>query len=137
MPGKGSTFWFTAQFENPEAQEPETPHEHDGWAKLRVLIVDDNATSRQILRHQIFGWKLQKGSAAGGHEALRVLREAVADGHPYDIALLDIEMPEMDGLTSSRGDQGRAFDRAGSTAYRIGPSGRNVLNCQKNGGGRH
>jgi CheY-like chemotaxis protein len=67
-----------------------------------VLVVDDNATSRQILRHQIFAWKLQKGSAASGHEALKVLRAAAADGHPYDIALLDVEMPEMDGLTLAR-----------------------------------
>ncbi len=73
--------------------------ERDGWSDLRVLVVDDNATSRQILRHQIFAWKLQKGSAASGHEALRVLRAAAAEGHPYDVALLDVEMPEMDGLT--------------------------------------
>ncbi len=38
----------------------------------------------------------------GGHEALRILREAVTEGHPYDIALLDVEMPEMDGLTLAR-----------------------------------
>src|SRR5690606_17668862 len=43
-----------------------------------------------------------KGSAAGGHEALRVLRAAAAEQRPYDIALLDVEMPEMDGLTLAR-----------------------------------
>ena len=67
-----------------------------------MLVVDDNATSRQILRHQIFAWKLQKGSAGSGHEALRLLRAAAAEGHPYDLALLDVEMPEMDGLTLAR-----------------------------------
>jgi CheY-like chemotaxis protein len=101
-PGKGSTFWFTAQFGKPAGDQPTLAGERDGWSNLRVLVVDDNATSRQILRHQIFAWKLQKGSAAGGHEALRVLRAAVAEGHPYDIALLDVEMPEMDGLTLAR-----------------------------------
>jgi signal transduction histidine kinase/AmiR/NasT family two-component response regulator len=101
-PGKGSTFWFTAQFEKPAGNQPTLAGERDGWSNLRVLVVDDNATSRQILRHQIFAWKLQKGSAAGGYEALRVLRAAVAEGHPYDIALLDVEMPEMDGLTLAR-----------------------------------
>ena len=101
-PGKGSTFWFTAQFEKPVGNQPTLAGERDGWSNLRVLVVDDNATSRQLLRHQIFAWKLQKGSAAGGYEALRVLRAAVAEGHPYDIALLDIEMPEMDGLTLAR-----------------------------------
>jgi two-component system, sensor histidine kinase and response regulator len=101
-PGKGSTFWFTAQFGKPEGDQPPVAGDRDGWSNLRVLVVDDNATSRQILRHQIFAWKLQKGSAAGGHEALRVLRAAAKDGHAYDIALLDIEMPEMDGLTLAR-----------------------------------
>ncbi len=101
-PGKGSTFWFTAQFEKPARDKAPVVAELGGWSNVRVLVVDDNATSRQILRHQIFTWKLQKGSAASGHEALRALRAAVAEGHPYDIALLDVEMPEMDGLTLAR-----------------------------------
>jgi len=100
--GAGSTFWFTAQFEKPLGDRPPLAGERDGWSNLRVLVVDDNATSRQILRHQIFAWKLQKGSAAGGHEALRVLRAAVVENRAYDIALLDVEMPEMDGLTLAR-----------------------------------
>jgi len=98
-PGNGSTFWFTAQFLKATLELPPVDGERDGWSDLRVLVVDDNATSRKTLRHQIFGWKLQKGSAASGHEALKVLRAAAAEGHPYDIALLDVEMPEMDGLT--------------------------------------
>jgi CheY-like chemotaxis protein len=100
--GKGSTFWFTARFERQPVEPPQLDLDHDGWSDLRVLVVDDNATSRQVLRHQIFAWKLQKGSAAGGHEAMEALRTAVAEGHPYDLALLDIEMPEMDGLTLAR-----------------------------------
>ena len=100
--GKGSTFWFMAQFEKIAGDHRLEGSEHDGWSNLRVLVVDDNATSRQILRHQIFAWKLQKGSAASGHEALRVLRTAAAEGHPYYLALLDVEMPEMDGLTLAR-----------------------------------
>ncbi|MDF3058331.1 MAG: sensor hybrid histidine kinase [Rariglobus sp.] len=98
-PGKGSTFWFTARFDRSAGRQPPLAGDRNGWSNLRVLVVDDNATSRQILRHQIFAWKLQKGSAASGHEALRVLRAAAAEGHPYDLALLDVEMPEMDGLT--------------------------------------
>jgi two-component system sensor histidine kinase/response regulator len=98
-PGHGSTFWFTAEFEKVAAGRPRGDIENDGWSQLRVLVVDDNATARQILRHQIFAWKLQKGSAASGREALGILRAAKAEGRPYDIALLDLEMPEMDGLT--------------------------------------
>ncbi|MDB6127900.1 MAG: sensor hybrid histidine kinase [Verrucomicrobia bacterium] len=102
-PDKGSTFWFTVRFEKSSAgAKPTLPVDHDGWSNLRVLVVDDNATARQILRHQIFAWKLQKGSAASGHEALEVLRTAAAEGRPYDLALLDVQMPEMDGLTLAR-----------------------------------
>ncbi|MHB8520441.1 MAG: response regulator [Limisphaerales bacterium] len=99
--GQGSTFWFTATLE--KSDEPEGPHKTPAsLANLRVLVVDDNATNRQILRHQIFAWKMRKGSAAGGREALNLLREAAAAGQPYDLALLDMQMPEMDGLTLAR-----------------------------------
>ncbi|MBC8010334.1 MAG: response regulator, partial [Burkholderiales bacterium] len=102
-PGKGSTFWFTARFapSSPEAKST-LRSGHAGWSDLRVLVVDDNASARQSLRHQIFAWDLQKGSAADGFEALQTLRAAAAEGRPYDIALLDVMMPEMDGLTLAR-----------------------------------
>jgi len=99
--GKGSTFWFTAQFPKLPGGVRAAPFGREP-VDFRVLVVDDNATNRQILRHQIFTWKMQKGSAASGHEALQVLREAAGDGRPYDVALLDLEMPEMDGLTLAR-----------------------------------
>jgi two-component system sensor histidine kinase/response regulator len=97
--GKGSTFWFTAEFEKPAGDPLPIAGERDGWSDLRVLVVDDNAASRHVLRHQIFAWKLQKGGTASGHDALDVLRAAAAGGQAYDIALLDVEMPAMDGLT--------------------------------------
>ena len=97
--GKGSTFWFTARLETrvgpPARNCPDL-------VNLRVLVVDDNLTNRQILRHQIVAWKMQKGSAASGREAIRMLTAAAADGAPYDLALLDMQMPEMDGLTLAR-----------------------------------
>jgi PAS domain S-box-containing protein len=100
--GKGSTFWFTAQFEKQLGEIKPVPVYNDDLFNLRVLVVDDNATNRQILRHQIFAWKMQKGSAASGHEALKTLRAAANAGTPYDLALLDMQMPEMDGLTLAR-----------------------------------
>jgi signal transduction histidine kinase/PleD family two-component response regulator len=100
--GKGSTFWFTGKFPKLPQDVRPAPAFNRNPLDLRVLVVDDNATNRQILRHQIFSWKMQKGSAASGHEALRTLRAAVAERKPYDVALLDLEMPEMDGLTLAR-----------------------------------
>ena len=100
--GKGTTFWFTAQFEKQQGEAKPAPEFSRDLFDLRVLVVDDNATNRQILRHQIFAWKMKKGSAAGGHEALKLLRAAATEGAPYDLALLDMQMPEMDGLTLAR-----------------------------------
>src|SRR5438045_8336269 len=56
---KGSTFWFTAQFSKLPDDAPLVQFGRNA-PDLRVLVVDDNATSRQILRHQIFSWKMQK-----------------------------------------------------------------------------
>ena len=100
-PGKGSTFWFTAQLEK---QTGEVVTRHTSALDLdrlpmRVLVVDDNHTNRQILRNQVGAWKMQVGSAASGDEALDRLRAALGEGQPYDVALLDVQMPEMDGFT--------------------------------------
>jgi two-component system, sensor histidine kinase and response regulator len=101
-PGKGSTFWFTAELEKSVGgAEFREPTRYD-LGSLRVLVVDDNATNRQILRHQLTAWKMLPGSAASGQEALRMLRTAVTSGLPYDLALLDVQMPEMDGFTLAR-----------------------------------
>jgi len=102
-PGQGSTFWFTACIEKQTGpSEPAPSIYFRDLFDLRVLVVDDNATNRQILRHQLFAWKMQKGSAANGHEALEMLRATAKEGKPYDLALLDMQMPEMDGMTLAR-----------------------------------
>jgi CheY-like chemotaxis protein len=69
---------------------------------LQVLVVDDNATNRQILSHQILAWNIKTGSAASGDEALTMLRALAAEGNPYDVALLDVRMSGMDGLALAR-----------------------------------
>ena len=102
-PGKGSTFWFNVSLEKQSGTSDPPPSFYSrDLFDLRVLVVDDNATNRQILRHQLFAWKMQKGSASNGFEALDLLRTAVADKKPFDLALLDMQMPEMDGMTLAR-----------------------------------
>jgi signal transduction histidine kinase/two-component SAPR family response regulator len=100
--GQGSTFWFTVRLEKQFSETKAATLSSAELENLRVLVVDDNATNREILRHQIFAWKMQKGSAASGREAMDILRAAAAKGKPYDLALLDMQMPEMDGLTLAR-----------------------------------
>jgi len=96
--GSGSTFWFDLPFEKqpPVAQAAEAiPDFHN----LRVLVVDDNATNRNTLQHQLSRWKLRSGAAADAADALTQLRAAAAENDPYAVVLLDMQMPGMDGLT--------------------------------------
>ena len=100
--GKGSTFWFTAVFEKqPKGSEAEAVVPEDIRGK-RILAVDDNETNRLVLKEQLKSWDCRFDEAARGAEALDKLREAAADGYPFDIAILDMQMPEMDGETLGR-----------------------------------
>jgi signal transduction histidine kinase/DNA-binding response OmpR family regulator len=97
--GVGSIFWFTARLEKQAV--PAATADRDVTA-VRVLVVDDNDSNREILCNQILAWKMQASGAASGPEALQKLRAAAQQGHRYDVALLDLHMPGMDGLTLAR-----------------------------------
>jgi len=93
--GKGSLFWFTAQFGKQESM-PFLPGPHP-MKDLRILVVDDNSTNREILIQYLGLWGAQGGSACGGQEALTHLHGAAGVNKPYDVAILDVMMPGMDG----------------------------------------
>jgi light-regulated signal transduction histidine kinase (bacteriophytochrome)/DNA-binding response OmpR family regulator len=97
--GRGSTFWFTVEFEKEEgARQVALSARRTRIRGLRAFIVDDNATNRKILHQQLASWGMQVGSAEGGLHALEELRSAVERGEPYHVAVLDLQMPGMDGL---------------------------------------
>ena len=96
--GRGSRFWFSIPFEPSTAPEPEAPSWTD-LRGLRTLIVDDHATNRLILSQYCQEWEMPHETAAGGPQALVLLRDAAAAGNPFSLAILDLKMPEMDGLT--------------------------------------
>ncbi|HKI37557.1 MAG TPA: PAS domain S-box protein [Gemmataceae bacterium] len=97
--GRGSTFHFTARLgrcANPcPADEPATTEALRG---LPVLVVDDNATSRDILQVMLEGWGMGSTAVGTGPDALAALGEAAARGDPFRLVLLDGQMPEMDGF---------------------------------------
>ena len=100
--GKGSCFWFTAHFARAqprEAGDGDSPH---GLAGLRVLVVDDNPTNREVLETELEAWGLEYESAEAGGPALERLRAAAAGSRPFQLAILDMMMPGMDGLDLAR-----------------------------------
>jgi signal transduction histidine kinase/DNA-binding response OmpR family regulator len=95
-PGAGSTFHFTVQVT--EAVAPRSASSEDVASVLRgrrALIVDDNQINRWILLRQLTGWGMDVRAAASGNEALAMVR----GGLPLDVAVLDLVMPEMDGVS--------------------------------------
>jgi two-component system sensor histidine kinase/response regulator len=98
--GEGSTFWFTARLDRQTGVR--RPRDRDDLANLRVLIVDDNATNRHILELQLGRLRMRCRSVESGSEALALLRAARAQGRPFDLAIIDMQMPEMDGLMLAR-----------------------------------
>jgi two-component system sensor histidine kinase/response regulator len=95
--GVGSEFWFTIAVQAHAGQARKAVSDPD-LADVAVLIVDDNPTQREVLSEYLTDWGMAVSTADSGHAALDTLRIAVAQGRPFDIALLDRFMPGMDGL---------------------------------------
>ena len=100
--GVGSTFWFTARLQkHPDTvSEPETPPAD--LRGSRVLIVDDNATNRTVLRLQLKAWNVESEEACNAADALALMLQQSEAGRPFELALLDMQMPEVDGLELAR-----------------------------------
>ena len=97
-PAGGSIFWFTIPLQESLSAAPACP---DMRGK-RVLIVDDNAVNREILEAHARGWGMEHESADSAAAALLCLRAAVTAKAPFDVAILDMQMPVMDGLALAR-----------------------------------
>jgi len=101
-PLRGSTFRFELCFERQPQEAAQLPTRPGRLAGRRVLVVDDNATNRQILTQQLSQRGMRVSAVDDGLAALGALREAAASGAGFDLAILDMRMPEMDGLTLAR-----------------------------------
>ena len=97
--GKGSRFFFEVQLDLvPEEKRKGLLPEADALRGTRVLIIDDNATNREILEQQTASWEMQYESVDNGLEGLSALSIAQQKKEPFDLVILDMQMPEMDGL---------------------------------------
>ncbi len=100
-PGKGSEFWFAVRL--PKQAEPERILvSADGIRGAHILVVDDNATNREVLTTQLRAWGGRPEEAVDGPSALEALRRARDDGDPYAAAVIDMQMPDMDGADVAR-----------------------------------
>ena len=102
--GYGSTFHFTAKLETLPATQAEKPA--PDWSgrftNVRVLVVDDNATNRRILEEVLNHWQMRPTCVESGRAAISAANLARSLDDPYRLALLDLFMPEMDGIELAR-----------------------------------
>jgi two-component system sensor histidine kinase/response regulator len=95
--GKGATFWFTAELSKQDQANLFRDVPADFFADVSVLLVDDNRTARENLRSYLAGWGCRCREAEDGCRALEMLHAAAAAGTPFQTAVIDLRMPDMDG----------------------------------------
>ncbi len=97
-PGQGSCFHFTMKARIAAATTPIEKVEPHALQNLAVLVVDDNATNRLLLAKMLERWKMRPAQAASAAEAMQRLQAAKQAGSPFDLVLIDVQMPEVDGF---------------------------------------
>ncbi len=149
--GKGSTFWFTSVFGRSEKSLGDKKAGKMSVLNLeekQVLIVDENAANRRVLQIFLESWNCGWMEAENKNSALSILRKAKKEGRPFDLVLIDMQMPKMDGevlckeikndnglkdlplvMLTSQGKRGEAnhFEKLGFAAYLTKPVKRNQI----------
>ena len=102
-PGIGSTFFFTAVFgRHPDPESVLRVTRDPQLVGVRTLIVDDNATNRNILVQTLRGWDMRPHATAGCVAAIQAMHEAARGGAPFGLVILDGMMPEIDGFSVAK-----------------------------------
>ena len=102
-PDEGSTFWFELSLRRgDEVATDERSEDPRTLSGQRALVVDDNATNRRILRQQLLSWGVEAVEAADGFQALDLALTAAQDGRSFDLGVVDLNMPGMDGIELAR-----------------------------------
>ncbi|GMW03509.1 MAG: hypothetical protein AMXMBFR84_46430 [Candidatus Hydrogenedentota bacterium] len=100
-PGAGSTFSFTARFDDPDESTPIYRSGAPDLRGMRVLVVDDNARSREVLENMLQSMSFQVQSVDSGQKAITCLTKGLG-GDPFDLVLMDWQMPEMNGIDAAK-----------------------------------
>ncbi|MCX4246840.1 response regulator [Paraliomyxa miuraensis] len=100
--GEGSTFRVTLPVDIDQDEISVRRSTPDELAAARVLIVDDHPVNRRVLCEQVTSWNMRNEQCESGAEALERLRRAKQRGEPFDLAVLDYQMPQMDGVALAR-----------------------------------
>lgn len=96
--GKGSQFWFTVPLVAQQETNPVSTEYETDLRDLKLLVVDDNASCRLVIEQQASSWGMKVTSASNGKQALAIVRTQANINEPFDILILDHEMPGMNGL---------------------------------------
>ncbi len=103
--GKGSEFWFTAVLDQRDKGIKINTGPLEELMGVKVLIVDDNATNREILSRRLHSWGMRAAEAEAGPRAIQILSKALDEGDPFRMAVIDMQMPGMDGEALGRAIQ--------------------------------
>ena len=122
-PGKGSTFYFTAIFEQQNVPEQEPLPISDTLKEMMVLVVDDNHTNRLIVEEMLKNWGMRSSSVPGGEIGIQAMERAIESGQPFPLVLIDLMMPEMDGFSMAEEIRKRP-EMADTTLIALSSAGR-------------
>src|SRR5271157_2221384 len=100
--GQGSEFWFTVRLDKQPGRARAERLSPDGLRGVRALIVDDSATSREILTALTTSWGMRPAEAGSGPSALEALYRALQESDPFRVVVIDMQMPGMDGEAVGR-----------------------------------
>ena len=103
--GQGAEFWFTVRLGKPPTGAQTASLPHADMRGAHVLVVDDNATQREVLLAQLAAWGLRAEATPDGPTALQTLERARDAGDPFRAALLDLHLPGLDGASLARAIQ--------------------------------
>ncbi|MEJ5202422.1 MAG: response regulator, partial [Anaerolineales bacterium] len=97
--GKGSTFWFTVRLRRSGFPISNAPLVYQDLVGTHALIVDDNQNHRLILRRYMESWGMVCKEAPDAQSALKMINSALQEGMLYDVAIIDLQLPDMDGFS--------------------------------------